>query len=94
MRKLAQVLVHERGGFLEDAEGADQLGGHEVFADGEVDERTGGLRAVIAVDGDFDLAHGVGLSACRNGGGWLGGFRHLWLLEWLLSRFYQQVTGG
>src|SRR5712664_3107141 len=94
VREFSQVLVHERGGFFEYAEGADQLGRHEVLADSEVDERAGGLRAVVAVDGDFDLAHGVGLGARRNGGGWLGGFRHLWLLEWLLSRFYQQVTGG
>src|SRR6266850_3588115 len=94
VRKFAQVLVHEGGGFLEDAEGADQLGRHQVFADGEVGERAGGLCAVVAVNGDLDLAHGVRLGARWNGGGWLGGFRHLGLLEWLLPRFYQQVARG
>src|SRR5437016_9593008 len=76
VRELAEVLVDERGGFLEDAEGADELRGHGVLADGEVDERAGGLRAVIAVGRDFDLAHGVGLDASRGGGCCLGGFRH------------------
>ena len=67
--ELAEVLVDERGGFFEDAEGADQLGRHGVLADGEMDERAGGLRAVVAVGGDVDLAHGVGLRAGRDRGG-------------------------
>ena len=64
--QLAEILVDQRGGFFEDAEGADQLGRHGVLADGEVDERAGGLRAVVAVGGDFDLAHGVGFGARRD----------------------------
>ncbi len=67
--ELAEVLVHERGGFFEDAERADQLGGHGVFSDGEMDKRAGGLRAVVAVGGDIDLAHGVGLGTRRDVGG-------------------------
>ena len=74
--ELAEVLIDERGGFFEDAEGADQLGRHGVFADVEVDERAGGLRAVVAVGGDVDLAHGVGFGAGRDVGGGFGGFRH------------------
>ncbi len=66
-RKLAEILIYERGGFLEDAEGANELGRHGVFADVEVNERAGGLRAVVAVGGDFDLAHRVGFSAGRAG---------------------------
>src|SRR5208282_2738076 len=73
--ELAEVQVDERGGFFEDAEGADQLGGHGVLANGEVNERAGGLRAVVAVGGDVDLAHGVGLGAGLDRGG-IYGFRH------------------
>ncbi len=73
--ELAEVLVDERGGFFEDAEGANQLGRHSVLADGEMDERAGGLRAVVAVGGDVDLAHGVGLGAGLDRGG-ICGFRH------------------
>ena len=74
--ELAEVLVDERGGFFEDAEGADQLGWHGVLADGEMDERAGGLRAVVAVGGDVDLAHGVGLGAGRDVGVSFDEFRH------------------
>src|SRR6266849_6117939 len=91
--ELAEILIDERGGFFEDAEGANELGGHDILADGEVDERAGGLRAVVAVAWDVDLAHGVGLGASRDGRGGLRGFRHGGLLEWLLPRFYQQVAG-
>ena len=42
-------------------------GRHGVFADVKVDERTGGLRAVVAVCRDFDLAHRVGFRAGRAG---------------------------
>src|SRR5258708_33291892 len=69
-RKLAETLVHERTSFFEDAESANQFGRHGVLADGEVDERAGGLGAVVAVGGGVDLAHGV-----RLGGGWIGGRR-------------------
>ena len=67
VRELAEVLIYQRGGLFEDAEGADELGRHGVFADVEVDERAGGLRAVVAVGRDFDLAHGVGFGAGRAG---------------------------
>jgi len=80
-RKFAEVLIDERGGFFEDTEGADQLGRHDVLADSEVDERAGGLRAVIAINRHFDLAHGVGLGASRNECCWLRGFRHDGLLR-------------
>ncbi len=83
-RKLAETLVHERTGFFEDAEGANQFGRHGVLADGEVDERAGGLGAVVAVGGDVDLAHGVRLGASWSGGYCLDGFRHRGLLERLL----------
>jgi hypothetical protein len=63
VRELAQILIYERGGFFEDAEGTDQLGRHGVFADVEVDERAGGLCAVVAVGRDFNLAHRVGFGA-------------------------------
>src|SRR5436190_1414990 len=76
-----EILIDERGGFLEDAEGANQLWRHNVLADGEVDERAGSLRAVVAVGGDVDLTHRVGFGAGRNGQGGLRGFRHRELLE-------------
>ena len=63
VRKLAEILIYERGGFFEDAERANELGRHGVFADVEVDERARGLRAVVAVGRDFDLAHRVGFGA-------------------------------
>jgi len=87
--ELAEILIDERGGFLEEAEGANQLRRHDILANGEVDERAGGLRAVIAVGGDVDLAHGVGLCAGRSGQGGLRGFRHRWLLNDSLCRVYQ-----
>ena len=37
-RQLAEVFVHEGGGLLQDAEGADQLRRHGVAANGEVDQ--------------------------------------------------------
>ena len=75
-RQLAEILIDERGGFLKNAEGANQLGRHDVLADGEVDERAGSLCAVVAVGGDVDLAHGVGLGAGWCGNDRFGCFRH------------------
>src|SRR5260370_39651575 len=66
-RKLAETLVHERTGFFEDAEGANQFGRHGVLADGEVDERAGGLGAVVAGGGGADPAPGVRLSDDQSG---------------------------
>ena len=62
-REFAEVLIDERGGFFEDAEGADELGRHGVFADGKVNQRARGLSAVVTVGGNFHLAHAVGLGA-------------------------------
>src|SRR5712691_7280705 len=59
-REFSQVLIHQRAGFFQDAEGANELGRHDVFADGEMDERPRGLRAPVTVGGDFHLAHAVG----------------------------------
>src|SRR5579863_7212796 len=80
--KFAEILIDQRGGFFEDAEGADQFGRHGVLANGEMDQRAGGLCAVVAVGGDVHFAHGVGFAAGVGGGGcvvWsggLGGFGH------------------
>src|SRR6266851_4123387 len=82
--ELAEILIDERGGLLEDAEGANELGRHGVLADSEVDERAGGLRAVIAVGRDFDCAHGVGFGASRRLHDGFGSFRHGKLLVRLL----------
>ena len=65
-REFAEVLIHQRTSFFQDAERADELRRHGVFADGEVDERTRGLRAVVAVHRHFHLAHAVGFRACRD----------------------------
>src|ERR1035437_1849337 len=61
--EFAEVSIHERGSLLEDAERADELGRHHVAANVEMDEGTGGLRAVIAVGGHFYGPHAVGFSA-------------------------------
>ena len=74
--EFAEILIDERGSFFKNAESADQLGRHGVLADGEMDQRAGGLRAVVAVGGDVDLAHGVGLGAGLKVGSGVNGFRH------------------
>ena len=61
--KLAQVLVHQRAGLLEDAERADQLRRHGVAADIEMQERALRLRTPVDVGRDFDLSHAVGFGA-------------------------------
>ena len=61
--KFAEILIHQRRGFFQDAESADQLGRHGVAADVEMDQRAGGLRAIVAVDRNFDFAHAVGFDA-------------------------------
>jgi hypothetical protein len=80
-RESVELEIDERRGFFEDAESADQFGRHGVLADGKVDKRAGGLRAVVAVDGDLDFAHRVGLGASRSGRGGLRNFRHRRLLR-------------
>ena len=69
--KLAQILIDQRAGFFQNAEGADQFGRHGVAPDVEVQQRTLRLRAPIDVGWDFDLAHAVGFDAdvCVDGGG-------------------------
>ena len=65
--EFAEVLIDEGAGFFEDAEGADELARFGVVADVEVDEGTGGLRAVVAVGGNVDRPHGVGFGAGFHG---------------------------
>ena len=76
-RELAEILIDQRGSFFQDAERADQFGRHGLFADGEMDQRTGGLRAIVTVGGDVHFAHGIGFAAGRRGGAHgLYGIRH------------------
>ena len=56
----------KRRGLLEDAERADQRPRKVLAADAEVMERPLGLRAPVAVGGDGNLAHAVGLDAGRH----------------------------
>ncbi len=65
--ELAEVLVDQRGGLFQDAKGADEFARHDVVADGEVDQGTGGLRAIITIIGHFDSAHAVGFCPGRSG---------------------------
>ena len=61
--QLAEVLVDLGAGFLEDAEGADQLARHPIVADGEVDKRAGRLSAVVPLGGHLDGTHTVRFAA-------------------------------
>ena len=54
--QLAEIVIDQRTGFLEDAESADHLAGHYVVADIEMEQATLGLRAPILVGGHFYLA--------------------------------------
>ena len=65
-RELAQILVHQGAGLLEQAKGADQFGRHPVAADREMKQRPLGLRAPIDVCRDFDRSHTVGFGAGAN----------------------------
>src|ERR1700722_7777223 len=62
-RKLAQILIHQRAGFLEDAKGADHLRRHGVAANVEMKERALGLCAPVNVRRDLNLSHAVGFNA-------------------------------
>ncbi len=73
-RKLAEVLVDQRGGLLERGEGADEFRRHDVAADVEVMKGALRLRAPIDVAGHFDLAHAVGFDT--SAGGLLDGGGH------------------
>ena len=61
--ELAEVLVRGRGGVLDHAEGAEDGAGHALAADAEVLERALGLGAPVAIGGDLDGPHRVGLGA-------------------------------
>ena len=61
--QLAKGDVRARRGLLEDAKGADHATGHGVLTDVEIDQRTGGLAAVVAVGRNLEFAHGVGFDA-------------------------------
>src|SRR5690348_515669 len=89
--ELAKVLVHQRGGFFEDAESADQLGRHGVLANGEMDERAGGLRAVVAIGGDVDFAHAVRLGASHDGCS-VDSFSHGSSWDWE-AKYYLESVG-
>jgi hypothetical protein len=56
-------MVHQGGRLLEDAERPEDAAGHAVVADGEVDERPGGLGPVVPVSRHVDLAHAVFFNA-------------------------------
>ena len=59
--ELAEVLVGERRGALDDAEGADQRHRHRLGADAEIHQRARGLRAPISVRRHFQRTEGIGL---------------------------------
>ena len=61
--KFAQILIHQRAGLLQDAEGANQLRRHGVAPDVEMQQRALRLRAPVDIRGDFDLPHAVGFDA-------------------------------
>ena len=61
--QLAKGDVRARRGLLEDAKGADDATGHGVLTDVEVDQRAGGLAAVVPVRRNLEFAHGVGFDA-------------------------------
>ena len=57
--ELAELVVCNRGGFLQNAERVDDLGGHLLDADGEVLETALRLRRPILVCGHLDFAEGI-----------------------------------
>ncbi len=75
--ELAKIAIDERGGFFQNAKGANQLGRHGVFADGKVNQRARRLCAIVAVHRHFDFAHAVGFNASGNALCKLGGFGHV-----------------
>jgi len=56
-------MLEPRRGLLEEAKGANRAAGHGVLTDAEVDQRAGGLAAVVPVRWDLEFAHGVGFDA-------------------------------
>ena len=57
--ELAELVVRDRGGFLQNAECVDDLGGHLLNADGEVLKAAFRLRRPILVRRNLDLAEGI-----------------------------------
>lgn len=57
--ELAELVVCNRGGFLQNAECVDDLGGHLLDADGEVLKAALRLRRPILVCGHLDFAEGI-----------------------------------
>src|SRR5271170_670233 len=80
-RKFPQIAIYKRGGLLQDAEAANQLAGHGVFAYGEMDQGARRLCAVVAIQRNLDFAHAVRFGAGRNGFGELCGVGHEGLLR-------------
>src|SRR5690606_6609631 len=60
----AELAVGQRRRFFQNPERADHRPREVIGTDAEVVERALGLRAPVAVRGDLDLAHAVGLDAC------------------------------
>src|ERR1700693_2073581 len=61
-REFSEILVYERGGFLEYAKRVDQFWRHGVAADIEVNYGASGLCAVVTIGGDFNFPHAVRFS--------------------------------
>ena len=64
-RELAEVLVGEGGGLLEDGHAPDDGLRHAVVADGEMMERPLRLRPPVPISRHLDLAEAVRLPPCR-----------------------------
>jgi hypothetical protein len=64
-REVAIGCVHQGAGLLQLPEGAHHLDRHLVVADCEVMQGALGLRAPVAIGGDVDRPHGVGLGPGR-----------------------------
>ncbi len=65
--QLAEIAIHERGGFFQNPEGVNQLGRHCVTSDIEMVERALGLGAPIPIGRNFDRPHAVGFEAFGGG---------------------------
>ncbi len=59
--ELPELGVGQRGRFFQNADGPQERPGHRVVAYREVDERPRCLGTPVAVGGDLDRSHGIGL---------------------------------
>ncbi|BCQ70528.1 hypothetical protein PEQA60_45180 [Pseudomonas sp. Eqa60] len=66
-RDVAVAVVDPRRGFLDQGQGMQHRQGHAFVADGEVDQRTLGLRAPVGFLRDFNLAQAVGFDSVHRG---------------------------